>query len=327
MLGRTQLLGYNYRFGLAHEAKQVVSLFVAITDDDWFAYLAAQPQLDEVNFWQPRGKAGFQAIKRGELFLFKLHSPRNYIVGGGIFERASSNVPLWLAWDSFGTRNGSASYDEMRDRISRYTHARADDRTEIGCRLLEAPFFLPEESWIPVPASWSPHIQVGKTFTTDQTDGQYLWERVHEWLSAHPVSTWPVEPRRFGTPMLVLPRLGQGTFRIAVTETYQRRCAVTEERTLPVLEAAHIRPYSRDGTHEINNGLLLRTDLHKLFDRGYVTVGPDQRFEVSSRIKEEFENGRDYYALHGKPIRLPKEPTLQPSPTALAWHREKVYLG
>src|SRR6202040_235194 len=130
---RTQLLGYNYRFGLAHEAKQVVSLFVAITDDDWFAYLAAQPQLDEVNFWQPRGKAGFQAIKRGELFLFKLHSPRNYIVGGGIFERASSNVPLWLAWDSFGTRNGSASYDEMRDRISRYTHARADDRTEIGC--------------------------------------------------------------------------------------------------------------------------------------------------------------------------------------------------
>jgi hypothetical protein len=105
----------------------VVSLFVAITDDDWFAYLAAQPQLDEVNFWQPRGKAGFQAISRGELFLFKLHSPRNYIVGGGIFERASSNVPLWLAWDSFGTRNGAATFEEMRERISRYTHARADD--------------------------------------------------------------------------------------------------------------------------------------------------------------------------------------------------------
>jgi putative restriction endonuclease len=79
-------------------------------------------------------------------------------------------------------------------------------------------------------------------------------------------------------------------------------------------------------------GELLSTDdiagrVIALFDRGYVTVGPDQRFDVSSRIKEEFENGRDYYALHGKPIRLPKEPTLQPSPTALAWHREKVYLG
>ena len=65
----------------------MVSLFVAITDNDWFSYLAAQPQLDEVNFWQPRGKAGFQAISRGELFLFKLHSPCNFIVGGGRVRR------------------------------------------------------------------------------------------------------------------------------------------------------------------------------------------------------------------------------------------------
>jgi len=136
-----------------------------------------------------------------------------------------------------------------------------------------------------------------------------------------------VEVRRLGAPMLVLPRLGQGTFRIAVTDAYQRRCAVTEERTLPVLEAAHIRPYSRDGAHEVSNGLLLRTDLHKLFDRGYVTVGPDRRFEVSSRIKEEFENGRDYYALHGRLLRLPKRPDLQPSPATLEWHRNKVFLG
>jgi len=305
----------------------MVNIFVAITDDDWFSYLAAQPQLDEVNFWQPRGKAGFHAIRRGELFLFKLHSPHNFIVGGGIFDRASSNVPLWLAWDTFGTLNGADTFEEMRRRISRYTHQPADDRTEIGCRLLEAPFFLPEEEWIPVPPSWSPHIQVGKTFTTDQNDGRYLWDRVHDWLSAHPVSAWPVEVRRLGAPMLVLPRLGQGTFRIAVTDAYQRRCAVTEERTLPVLEAAHIRPYSRDGAHEVSNGLLLRTDLHKLFDRGYVTVGPDRRFEVSSRIKEEFENGRDYYALHGRLLRLPKRPDLQPSPATLEWHRNKVFLG
>jgi hypothetical protein len=119
----------------------MVNIFVAITDDDWFSYLAAQPQLDEVNFWQPRGKAGFHAIRRGELFLFKLHSPHNFIVGGGIFDRASSNVPLWLAWDTFGTLNGADTFEEMRRRISRYTHQPADDRTEIGCRLLEAPLY------------------------------------------------------------------------------------------------------------------------------------------------------------------------------------------
>ena len=85
-----------------------------------------------------------------------------------------------------------------------------------------------------------------------------------------------------------------------VTDLYERRCAVTGERTLPVLDAAHIRPLRRQtGPHDPRNGLLLRSDLHTLLDRGYVTVTPELRFEVSGRIREEFENGRDYYALHG----------------------------
>jgi putative restriction endonuclease len=107
-------------------------------------------------------------------------------------------------------------------------------------------------------------------------------------------------PARYGEPTLIRPRLGQGLFRVAVTDAYSRRCAVTRERTLPVLEAAHIKPFAAGGDHEVANGLLLRRDLHVLFDRGYVTVTPDYRFEVSRRIREEFENGRDYYVLHGK---------------------------
>jgi|HubBroStandDraft_6_1064221.scaffolds.fasta_scaffold1813619_1 hypothetical protein len=51
---------------------------------------------------------------------------------------------------------------------------------------------------------------------------------------------------------------------------YRRRCVVTHERTLPALEAAHIRPYGEGGEHEPSNGLLLRRDLHSLFDAGYV---------------------------------------------------------
>lgn len=62
-----------------------------------------------------------------------------------------------------------------------------------------------------------------------------------------------------------------------------RRCAITHERTLPALEAAHIRPYGDVGEHEARNGVLLRRDIHSLFDAGYVTVAPDLRFEVSRR--------------------------------------------
>ena len=132
---------------------------------------------------------------------------------------------------------------------------------------------------------------------------------------------------RFGTPVLVRPRLGQGAFRLLVTDTYDRRCAVTRERTLPALDAAHLRPYAEGGMHEVTNGLLLRRDIHSLFDRGYVTVTPELRFEVSRRIKEEFENGRDYYALHGRSVQPPDDVLRQPDRQALTWHNEHRYLG
>jgi putative restriction endonuclease len=132
---------------------------------------------------------------------------------------------------------------------------------------------------------------------------------------------------RFGPGYFVRPRLGQGTFRIVVMDTYERRCAVTGERTLPVLEAAHIRPYSEGGDHRVDNGLLLRTDLHTLFDRGYVTVTPEHRLEVSRRIREEFENGRDYYALHGHAVRVPADPLRRPRREWLEWHNREKYLA
>jgi putative restriction endonuclease len=58
-----------------------------------------------------------------------------------------------------------------------------------------------------------------------------------------------------------------------------------------------------------------------------VTVTPDYHFEVSRRIKEEFENGRDYYALDGSPIRLPHDPANRPAAESLIWHNEQRYLG
>jgi predicted restriction endonuclease len=72
---------------------------------------------------------------------------------------------------------------------------------------------------------------------------------------------------------------------VAVTDAYGRSCAVTREHSLPVLEAAHIRPCAQAGAHDVRNGLLLRSDLHRLFDIGYVTVTPDLRLEVRNGRK------------------------------------------
>ncbi len=95
-----------------------MKLFVGVTDLDWFNLLASQPSIDEVNFWQPGGNRPFRVLSPGELFLFKLHSPRNFIVGGGVF--AHTSLPISLAWSAFGRANGVSSLEEMRQRTVRY---------------------------------------------------------------------------------------------------------------------------------------------------------------------------------------------------------------
>lgn len=307
-----------------------VRLVVAVTDRDWFDHLRQLPNLTEINFWSPSPRP-FQALQEGELFLFKLHAPFNVIVGGGVFALAN-NMPLALAWEAFGEANGARNLDEMRTRILRYR--RIEDQKapiDIGCRILTQPFFLAESRWFAPPTSWSPNIVSFRGYSTDDPEGLALWDKIMELRDPITISSAADELKepyaRYGEPTIMRPRLGQGAFRLLVTDLYGRRCAITRERTLPALEAAHIRPYADGGEHIGRNGILFRRDIHSLFDAGYVTVTKDYRFEVSKRIKEEFENGRDYYALNGKGVTLPERADLRPDVGALDWHNRERFLG
>src|SRR3977135_1056390 len=113
-----------------------INLVLAVTDHDWFEMLRHQRDLSEGNLWAPC-VANFRALQPGELFLFKLHAPRNMIVGGGIFAYANA-MPCSLAWAAFREANGARSAQEMRTRIARYREIDPNDRTdfEIGCRIL-----------------------------------------------------------------------------------------------------------------------------------------------------------------------------------------------
>jgi putative restriction endonuclease len=148
----------------------MVKLWIANTDNDWFDFLSAQPNLDEVNFWQPSGRTEFHAIQPGELFLFRLKSPRNMIGGFGVFEQAS-RVPLSLAWEAFGIKNGASNFTEMHQRISRYVEGEVGRDHMLGCRIITQPIFLPEIAWISLPPSWPTNVQVGKVYGTENEEG------------------------------------------------------------------------------------------------------------------------------------------------------------
>jgi putative restriction endonuclease len=305
--------------------------WVGLTDFDWFDFLAARAPLDEVNFWQPSPRRPVH-LDVGGPFLFKLHAPQGgWIVGGGYFAHFTT-LPAALAWDAFGEKNGAVSFAEMASRVRRYRRDFDVVADQIGCVALVEPFFLPRELWISSPASWRAPTQVGRRYETTESDGARLWQEVEASLVAlekppAAVREVPEFDQRYGTPVLRPVRLGQGSFRTTIIDAYERKCAVTNERTLPVLEAAHIKPYSQLGPHLPENGLLLRSDLHTLFDQGYLSVTPDLRLLVSRTIREEFENGRDYYAMAGRQLRPPLAPNPPPSREFLEWHADTVFRG
>lgn len=228
--------------------------FIGITDLHWYNLLSYQKNLEEVNFWQPSGNTAFKVLRPGELFLFKLHSPNNFIVGGGFFAH-STILPISLAWEAFGIGNGASSLIDMKYKVAKYRSQESPVKTDfpIGCILLEQPFFLPKELWISAPSDWSRSIVKGKSYDLEIEPGLSLWNKLKNRLVS---SNLIQEDRpRYGDPMISFPRLGQGSFRILVTDEYERRCAITNERTLPALEVAHIKPFSENGKHEISNGI------------------------------------------------------------------------
>ncbi|MGH7549848.1 MAG: HNH endonuclease [Gemmatimonadota bacterium] len=215
----------------------------------------------------------------------------------------------------------------MRQRIEKYRRTPPNPHTEyeIGCIILSESFFLNEEDWLPVPEDFSTNIQQGKNYDILQSPGRQLWEAV--------TRSFPRSPRqRIGDEVLwgtgfTKHRLGQGIFQMRVIDAYQRRCAITREKALPVLEAAHIRPVTLGGDHDVRNGLLLRRDLHALFDQGYVTVRQDMKLSVSHRLKEEFDDGEYYTTFDRSALWLPSDTGSRPDPRTFEWHADTVFKG
>lgn len=302
-----------------------MQMYVGITDYDWFQFLKER-KATEVNFWKPGAKA-FKAINENDLFLFKLHAPQNYIVGGGSFVKYST-LPTYLAWSAFGERNGTDSLQTLNEAISKYRQKShiTEKNPQIGCVILTDVFYFDEHDWIPAPKSFCGSIVQGKKYYTEDEEGKCLYQSVLERLQSREYKENDTE-KRFAKSM-TKHRLGQGAFRVVVTDAYNRRCAITGEKTLPVLEAAHIKPFSKDGPNDVNNGLLLKSDFHTLFDEGYITIDQDYRVDVSKRLHEDYGNGKDYYKYHGQRLLILPDKTVQlPSKEYLEWHNENVFLG
>lgn len=115
-------------------------------------------------------------------------------------------------------------------------------------------------------------------------------------------------------------RRGQSSFRSQLLKLYRESCAVTNWDSRVTLEAAHIVPVSEDGNNDVTNGILLRSDIHTLFDLNCLAIDPKNwKIALSPLVKNT-----KYSELHGRTINLPASLADYPSKSRLLNHYQDL---
>src|SRR5690242_880622 len=202
-------------------------VYVYPTDRDWFDFLCSRPELDEVNFWRPGGAQAFRQLNVGDLLLFRLKSPVDKIAGGGVYVHFSV-YPVGLAWQAFGVKNGAPDERTFDERIARYKGVQLNSLTQdarIGCIILQAPFFFPEDLWVDIPDAYRRNSTQGMRFDAAVGAGKQLFDAVTRAMQLLPPTRRVAEAipatDMFGDPALVRRRLGQGAFRVLITDNFE----------------------------------------------------------------------------------------------------------
>lgn len=312
-----------------------MTAYVGVTDIGWYRLLyESGPVHDEVNFWLPSPKVGFRALCEGDPFLFKSHMERsdpagNRIVGVGLFS-GYARATVTDAWARFGYANGTRSPDELRERIEHYRKQPIGqfEDPEIGCILLHDVVFFGATDGLPAPQNFAPNLVRGRSYSSAEIAATHS---VAEAILRHRLivsaTTGRLSEQTSGDATLTTPRIGQQAFKLVVAEKYGHHCAITGEKVRPVLEAAHILPIAEGGQHRVDNGLLLRSDVHTLFDQGYLGLDSKHRLRVSPALRERFGNGDRFYAKQGQEIGLPRLRVDRPNREFIEWHNDTVFLS
>lgn len=310
---------------------------VGVTDNAWAAYLRDRPHLSEANFWLPSPSGKFKALQIGEPFLFKTHHPENELVGGGFFS-GYNQLTIREAWEFIGHGNGFDSAEALAERIGRYRKQTPSLELVIGCVFLRDLFFTPSTMTLPAPSDFAPNIvrfkgydlgpesvmEIHLAALLERSEVRQVEDATGRVTLVDGESLLVPGPTR-GIPRLVTPRLGQGAFKGMLLTAYNRQCAITGGHISPTLQAAHIRPVAQEGQHRLDNGLLLRSDVHILFDNGYLGVDEHHKLHVSRRLWTDFGNGKEFYSKAGQEISVPERTIDRPSRESVQWHMDEVF--
>jgi HNH endonuclease len=206
--------------------------------------------------------------------------------------------------------------------ITRWEEPNDDDRRVFPRIVSRGRVYIVGKSWLygnPVPLSsiGVTGIQYGKTISDDTFRQLLSLAGPTSEFSAPQLPESTIELER--VLRAVKARLGQCEFRQQLLKAYDGRCAISGYDAQDALEAAHIDAYAGRGSNETSNGILLRGDLHSLFDLDLLAIDPETlRVSVGGGLL-----GTRYAELDGIAVSLPASAADYPSPDAIGrrWQR------
>ena len=278
---------------------------IAPTDYNWFSFLKETYTTGIVNFWTPTPWK-IKNVELGSKWFFKKKGGEKLICGYGIYNGIQI-MTVKNAWTKFGTNNGCSSYAQFNSELSKYNDT-IEGEKEIGAILLSDVVFFDEKDFINLDnrrIEWSNNIVKYKTYNDSDI---MLSTSIEQKTNFKLVET--LNKRRKDSNINL--REGQSEFRQKISKAYHYKCCVTGESCPDLLEAAHIQSYISKDSNHIQNGLLLRVDIHKMFDSGLIAINKDYEIIISSEITTDY-----YHNLAGRKITLPDDIADYPSKEAL----------
>lgn len=229
------------------------------------------------------------------------------ICGYGIYQ-GIEKMTIKEAWKKFGPNNGCDSYASFKDKLGVYNKSIEDDKT-IGAICLSDVVFFDDNNFIDldlINVEWHNCIVKFKRYYNE--DPIISCHQINNTENFRLIPKAPKKKKHSETTQ----REGQSEFRQKVASAYCHKCCITGESCADLLEAAHIQGYISKESNHIQNGLLLRVDLHKMFDSGLLAIEENYRVIVSKIVTSEY-----YQSFNGKPISLPCDKYNHPSTDAL----------
>ena len=296
---------------------------VAPTDLDWFQQLRTDGvKGDVINFWTPT-PWNISRLQSDDKLYFMLKSPIRKIGGFGKFVEYK-NMKASEAWAKYGRDNGVENLSQLISRTDKYKAKNTKNSLIpdplIGCILLKDPEFYDNDDFktdkshgIDFPK------QVVKIKYFRKTQEKTLIEKPKEIKVKKSFEL--VDSNKSKRKQLTQKeRKGQAAFRRDILNIYDNSCAITEVKQKEVLEAAHIQGYVNEESNNVQNGICLRVDIHKLFDNGLISINSEYKVVVSSKLKST-----EYERIDGKKIKLPINKIHYPSSKALENHINLVF--